>query len=270
MRYSTNLDELHFNNLAVTGAKAAAAGNETEARDQLTACFDLLAQERDHYYAVEAYIVDVTLLASTTLGDPLRRQLEQEVPTNVFITAELLEQMHHAAPESLAALRAGVAAGRVGLIGGDSSEGRVTLQSCETVRHQLLEGLNVFDHLVGARPTVYGRRRFGLSVLHPQLLGRLGYHGVLHSALGDGRYPEGSQLKIRWEGPDRQPIDAIGRTPLNAAHAGPFLSLASKLGETMDMDHVATVCLAHWPGHVCSWYEDLRRTARTAPCWASS
>ena len=37
------------------------AGNTTEAKDQLVACFDLLAQERDHYYAVDAYMLDVTL-----------------------------------------------------------------------------------------------------------------------------------------------------------------------------------------------------------------
>ncbi len=28
------------------------------------------------------------------------------------------------------------------------------------------------------------------------------------------------------------------------------------------MDHVATVCLAHWPGQVSPWYHDLRRIAR--------
>lgn len=30
----------------------------------------------------------------------------------------------------------------------------------------------------------------------------------------------------------------------------------------MDMDHVATICLAHWPGQVSPWYEDLRRIAK--------
>ena len=30
----------------------------------------------------------------------------------------------------------------------------------------------------------------------------------------------------------------------------------------MDMDHVATLCLAHWPGQVLPWYADIRRAAR--------
>ena len=57
-------------------------------------------------------------------------------------------------------------------------------------------------------------------------------------------------------------IDAIGRLPLDALAPETFLALASKLGETMDMDHVATICLAHWPGQVSPWYHDLRRVAR--------
>jgi alpha-mannosidase len=34
------------------------------------------------------------------------------------------------------------------------------------------------------------------------------------------------------------------------------------MGESMDMDHVATICLAHWPGQISPWYEDLRRIAK--------
>ena len=80
--------------------------------------------------------------------------------------------------------------------------------------------------------------------------------------LSEGRYPEGSQVKIRWQGPDHSAIDTVGRLPLDAARPETFLALASKLGETMDMDHVATLCMAHWPGQVSPWYHDLRRVAR--------
>ena len=30
----------------------------------------------------------------------------------------------------------------------------------------------------------------------------------------------------------------------------------------MDSDHVATICLAHWPGQASPWIDDLRRIAR--------
>ncbi len=262
MRYSTNLDELHFYKQAIAGAKAAAEGNVETARDQLTACFDLLAEERDHYYAVDAYVIDLTLLAATTLGANLCQQLDSGVPVNLLLTVELLNQMRDREPASFAALQRALKAGLVGLVGGELVEDRVPLHGCETVLRRLHHGRDAFAELLGQRPHVYGRRRFGLSVLHPQLLNRLGYIGALHAALGEGLCPEGSQLKIRWEGPDHQAIDAVGRAPLDAAKPATFLSLASKLGESMDMDHVATICIAHWPGKACPWYDDLRRVAR--------
>jgi alpha-mannosidase len=80
--------------------------------------------------------------------------------------------------------------------------------------------------------------------------------------LDRGRVPEGTQVKTRWEGADGSTIDALARTPLDAAVPETFLKLAVKLGESMDSDHVATICLAHWPGHVSPWYQDLRRVAR--------
>ncbi len=77
-----------------------------------------------------------------------------------------------------------------------------------------------------------------------------------------GKFPEGSQAKLRWEGLDHSTVDTLARIPLDAAKPETFLSLASKLGETMDMDHIATIFFAHWPGRVCPWYHDLRRVAR--------
>ncbi|MFO7904278.1 MAG: hypothetical protein R6U98_16560, partial [Pirellulaceae bacterium] len=225
---------------------------------------DLLAQERDHYYAVDAYVLDITLVAPTTLGDELRELLGQDVPVNLLLTAELLRQMAHDAPDSFAALKRGLESGSVGLLGGDPIEARTPLHGCETVLQRLRAGVATFEELLDARPTVYGRRRYGLSGLYPQLLQRLGFTGALHATLAEGRYPEGSQLKIRWEGPDQQAIDAIGQLPADASRPGVFLSLASKLGETMDMDQVATICFAHWPGRVSPWYHDLRRAARYA------
>ncbi len=262
MRYSTHLDELHFFKLVVAGAQAAAAGDVPAARDQLTACFDLLAQERDHYYAVDAYLLDLTLLAPSTLGPTLLQQLAPGVPVNLILNGELITAMRRDAPDSLAAIKRGLQEGSVGLVGGELAEQCSPLHSCETVLNRLRKGLELFQQQLGQRPKVYGRRRYGVSVLYPQLLGRLGYVGALHTALGEGQYPEGSQLKIRWEGPDHCAIDAISRPPLDAARSATFLSLASKLGETMDVDHVATICVAHWPGRVCTWYHDLRRIAR--------
>jgi alpha-mannosidase len=262
MRYSTNLDETRFFGQVVGAAQAAVQGEDDAARTQLVACFDLLSQERDHYYTVDAYTLDITLLAPHTLGRALTEQLDVTVPTNLVLTGELLEMLRTTAPASWEAVRRGVAEGYVGLLGGEQSEARPTLESQETVLAGLRRGLVGFERHFGTRPRVHARRRFGVSVLYPQLLHRAGYIGAIHTTLGDGRYPEGSQVKIRWQGPDHSALDTIGRQPLDAARPETFLALASKLGETMDMDHVATVCIAHWPGHASRWYDELRRVAK--------
>ena len=227
------------------------------------ASFDLLAAERDHFYAVDAYMLDVTLLAPHTLGPPLARQLDAQIPTNVILTGELLARLRQSEPATWDALQKGVSAGYVGLLGGESIESRADIG-------ELRDGPGGVSPRLGrvraaprcASSRAHARRRFGVSVLYPQLLHRLGYNGALHTALAAGRYPEGSQVKIRWQGPDHTSLDTIGRQPLDAARPETFLCLASKLGETMDMDHVATLSIAHWPGHVSPWYDDLRRVAK--------
>jgi alpha-mannosidase len=245
MRYSTNLDEIQFFHQVVEGAKAVVAGDASEARSRLAACFDLLSRERDHYYAVDAYVIDIVLLAEQTLGDALVSELDFQLPVNVLLAGQLLAPLRDDHPASLAALRRGLDAGYIGLIGGDLMEQRTPLLGCETVLNQLQRGLSAHEDTLGRRPLVYGRRRHGLTVLHPQLLYRLGYHGVLHMAFDGGRTPEATQRKIRWRGPDDSALDTLHRTPLDAARPETFLALARKLSETMDADHVATLCLAH-------------------------
>jgi alpha-mannosidase len=77
--------------------------------------------------------------------------------------------------------------------------------------------------------------------------------------------PEGSQAKVRWEGCDGTSIDSLAKPPGDAAKHKTFLNYGVKMGEAMDMDHVAAICLAHWPGATCPWYEDLRRIAEYCP-----
>ena len=72
MRYASNLDELHFQNLVVAAADLAMAGDLEKCNAKLQACFDLLSEERDHYYSVDAYNVENIMLADTTLG-PMKR-----------------------------------------------------------------------------------------------------------------------------------------------------------------------------------------------------
>lgn len=259
MRYASNLDEVHFNDQLIAAAQAAVGGDQQLARDKLTACFDLLAEERDHYYAVDAFLIDLTLIAEQTLGAALRQELAGSTPVNLLMAAELAGQLVASESETCAALKQALADAKVGLIGGELHEGRLPLLSCESLLRELRRGQAAWQESFGRQIEVFGRRCFGLTPLLPQVLDRLGFRGALHATLDDGRFPLGSQTKTRWEGADGASIDAIAKPPLDASKAETFLNLARKLGESMDMDHVATLSFAHWPGHASIWYDDLRR-----------
>lgn len=262
MRYASNLDEIHFYAQLVAGATAAVAGDETTARDKLHSCFDLLAQERDHYYSVDAYVLDLTLVAPTTIGASLRDALAGPTPINLLLSGEVLEKIAAHEPDTLAALRRGLDENRVGLIGGEFAERRGSLLSAETCLGELRRGQAAFERHLGRRVEVFGRRRFGLGPLLPQVLHKLGFQGALHATLDDGSFPEGSQMRIRWQGADGTAIESLAKAPLDASKPESFLGFPRKLGESMDHDHVATLCLAHWPGQVSPWYDELRRASR--------
>jgi alpha-mannosidase len=262
MRYSSNLDETYFKSQCVAAAVATVEGNETLAKEKLSACFSLLAEERDHYYPVDAYLIDLNLTANTTLGASLREELSRDTPTSVLLSGDLLTEMAAKDPATLAALKDGLAAGRIGLAGGEATESRLPLLSHETILSELLRGLAVYQQHLGRRPEVFGRWRYGLSPLLPGILHKLGFKGAVHATLEDGKTPEGLQFKVRWEGLDGSAIDAIAKTPLDASKPHTFLALATKMGESMDSDHVATLCLAHWPGQASPWLGDLRRIAK--------
>ena len=262
MRYASNLDEIHFQNLAVAAATAAVAGDHNVAQEKLTACFDLLAEERDHYYSVEVFLIDITMVNEATSGKRLEAELTSSTPTNCLLTAGGLQRLADQQPATLAALKAGLGTGQASVIGGEAGERALSLLSMESLRHELRRGRSTYEQYLGQPVRVYGRQRFGLNPNLPQVLSKFGFQGALHSTFEAGRFPEGSQVKTRWEGRDGSGIDALARVPLDANKPETFLSLATKLGESMDMDHVATICLAHWPGQVSPWYEDLRRIAR--------
>lgn len=266
MRYSSSLDDVYFKSQVVVAAQSAAAGDEAAARERLSACFSLLAEERDRYYSVDAFLLDLTMVAETTLGESLRGEIAHFSPKNLLLDGELLAQMAEREPASLSTLQEQLESSGVGLFGGEDQQRRWPLMSLEDVRASLGDGAELFERHLQRRPQVFGRRRFGFSPALPQILRKFGYTGVLHSTLEEGRYPEGMQLKVAWEGSDGTSLPAISRVPLDASLAKTFLQLATKLGESMDQDHGATLLFAHWPGQASPFYEDLRRAAKYSPC----
>ncbi|HTU25234.1 MAG TPA: hypothetical protein VMF30_07545, partial [Pirellulales bacterium] len=260
--YTSGLDEPAIERELVAAAQAAVAGEVEQARAGISRCYQFLAAGRQYFYPVDSYLVDLTLVAETTLGAGLEAELNQKEAINLLIAAPLLNELAERHPGTLEAIKRGQAGGSLSLLGGEQQEGLLPLWPLEKVLENLLAGASTFERLTERRLRVFGRRRYGLSPALPQILDKLGFQGALHVTLDDGRFPLRLQSKVRWQGDDTSTIDAIARLPRDAAQPQTFLELARRLGESMDTDHVATVVLAHWPGFTSPWYADLRRIAR--------
>lgn len=261
MRHATRLCETAFETQLVEASRAALAGDASRTRELLQACFDFLSQERDHYYAVDVYLVDLSLVAPPFCGQGLRDQLAAAEKSNLLLPAELLAHLELHEPETLAAMRAALDEQRLGLVGGEYASWPLQLLSTETARGQLAAGRAEYQRVLGQSPRVYGRHRFGLNPSLPPLLIHFGFTGAYHATFDGGRFPEGSQSKSRWEGDGQTGIDAILRAPLDASQPGTFLAFGASVGESMDMDHIATRALVHWAGQLSPWYRDLRRAS---------
>jgi len=265
MRYMSNIDEIHFQAETLRAAQSAVAGDEKEARRHLNQCFEILTEARERFYPVETYLLDLTLLAETTLGGALERELEQEQPVNLLMSGSVLSKLDNSANHLVDRIVARLDDNSLSVIGGEYEEGELPLMPLEDVLAEFKKGESVYERHLGRHPTVFGRRRFGLTPMLPLVLSRLGYRGALHFTLDEGRFPRAEQSRIQWEGLDGSIIDAVSRLPLDVARHDTFLRLPSKLGEAMDTDYVATLIFAHWPGRSAPWYDDIRRGHRYAP-----
>jgi alpha-mannosidase len=249
----------------VAAAQAAARQDVETARAHLAQCFETLYEARKRFYPVDVYLIDLMLLAPTTLGPALARELTLGTPTNLLATMEVLSTLANNHPTQWSSLLSAIDSAKACVLGGEEEERALPLLPLEAARASLAAGVRGYEALLGRQPHVYGRRRAGLWPALPQILVKLGYQGALGFTLDDGRFPLGPQSKTRWEGLDTSTIDILCQVPADAAKAETFLGLSRTMADSMDNNHVATVAFAHWPGASSAWYEILRRIARLSP-----
>jgi len=259
LRYMSNLDESSLQTAALAAADAAIGGDLPAARRQLQSAFDRLHEAREYFYPTEARLLDLTLVATSTLGASLQAELTSGLPRNLLISGEVIEEMARREPATLAALKQALADNHAALIGGEYAENRLPLLEPEAIEFDLRRGLAAYEKHLGRRPTVFGRRRFGLTPVLPQILVRNGFTAAVHCTLDDGRFPTGNQSRVQWEGFDGTSIEAMGGLPIDAGRAESFLRIAEKLGDAMNLDQTSSLAFAHWPGKSSPWYEDVRR-----------
>lgn len=264
LRYTSVLDTDQFGRAVVAAAGAAVAGNEETEREELARAFDLLSDARNHVYSVDFYVVDVILLAESTLGESLREKLAIDSKTNLLITGEQLEQIAREHPETLVELQRALAAGTASIVGGTYHGGPAASQSPETLLAELTAGQRAAREHLDREYEVYGQFETEFSPMLPTALKNLGFRGALHAGFDGGPLPKADQRKTNW-GSNGAKIEALATLPLDATRPETWLKLAERIGDTIAHDHVATILLAGWPGAESEYFDDLRRAARFSP-----
>lgn len=265
MRYTSNLDQSLFNEQVALAADAVMAGDPEKAEEQLQSCFDALGQERDHYYSLDVSLIDVTLLASSTLGKSLARQLDSEASTNYLASASLLGTLQREQPATFEKLKLKIEGCSACIVGGLDVERPHPLMTRENVIRDLSNGQLAYERLGIAKPKVFGRMSFGMFAEQAVELKRFGFEGVLLTAWSEGSYPDGNQAKLSWEASDGTHIPALATTVLDAADPASFLAFGWEVGTSLDNQHVPTMVFAHWPSRTCDFFELLQIVAARTP-----
>jgi hypothetical protein len=259
MRSSTVLEGTGFDDAALRAARAAIAGDEAVARAALRECYSCLDAARARYYPVDVWLLDVILLADSTLGDGIDRELSAAGPAALVATGALIEKLAARNPAALARLREKCAAGTLAPAGGRYDS--LPLDTCtpEQLAASFERGMAAWREHVGVAPVTYAQQTGGSSAILPQLLAGRGFAGVLWTLYDGTPLPDPAASRIRWEGTGGGCIDGVARPPLDARSARTILALPERIGDAMDHDHTAVIQFAHHAGTASPWFDALRR-----------
>ena len=259
MRSSTGLEGTGFAEAAVKAARAAIDGDQESARAGLRECYGSLEATRAQYYPVDVWLLDLILLAETTLGESLDRELDATVPAAVVATGRVIEKLAADNPGGLLRLRERCAAGTLAPAGGRYDSQPIDACTPEEIVGLFERGLGAWREHVGLAPVTYAQATGGSSAILPQALTGLGFTGAVWTLFDGSPLPDPGGSRIRWEGTGGGCIDCVARPPLDARSAQTFLSLPERIGDAMDHDHTAVIQFAHYPGTASQWFDALRR-----------
>ncbi len=265
LRYSSNLDQILFDSQVDQAASAALAGDVGQAEQFLQSCFDQLGQERDHYYSLDVNLLDVTLLAESTLGPSVGKQLDRPLPTTFVASANLLRQMQSRHPQVATQLQQALTDHRASLAGGLDIERPHPLMTFDSLKRDLDRGHQAYRELGFQPPTVFTRFSFGQVSDMPLHLRRSGYAGSMLIAWQEGDYPSGSHAKFSWEAAEGTFINAIAPPLVDALSPATYLTLGRRIADALDHQHVPVFMMAHWPNQYSNFFELLERVVRRTP-----
>ena len=262
LRGTSNLDQAAFEASLVAAAEACAHHDKESMQQHLQRCFDLVIEEKNNYYPVPSSFIELILVAETTIGSSLKRQLERRenpepnsnshssnYPANLLISSSLLRKVKDEQPW-WEMLQRELKDGRILLVGGLDDELPFRLLTPDA----LVRSLEAYRETVESmglsqdrESLVFAQRSPGLTGTYPRILESSGAIGALHVRFEPVRFPQPSASNIRWEGEQAGGIVAISEEPKDASRADSFLRLGIDIGEQIDSAHLSTILFAHWP-----------------------
>lgn len=280
LRYTSNLDEVHLQRRAVDAATAFREGQADATAAALHDVFDLLAQERDHYFASsDPHLIELILATGATVNElladiaaapPLPAGGADDpavlpTPRNCLLDQDVCAALRALPDAQVDTLRGLIAGGQLGWAGGGPSATTcLDLLTLDQADRCIAAATEACAAALGQRPTVWARFQGGWPGDLNAGLAQLGYHGVIpiDFAAGTGY---GDEAKVILETGGAR-LEGLTAKPIDAASDASFLTLGTRLGEAIDSGEIATALLAHWPGHHCDSFADLRRAASWSLC----
>ncbi|WP_146577511.1 hypothetical protein [Neorhodopirellula pilleata] len=268
LRYTSNLDQIHFENRLTAAARALIDAQATAACEAIHDCFDALAEERDHYFSSDPSIIDLTLLTPGTISKWIHSSTDASrpiasvlaTPQNVLVDEDVAEAVLKQTDETSARFLERLSGDQIGWCGGGpSSEFHLETNSIDQVEQRLADAMSIVGRLTGNLPAVYARLGGGVAAQWLPSIVASGFQGVVPIDFINGRGFDNESKVILGEGSCE--IEALTAKPLDADDDASFLTLATRLGEAIDGGEIATALMAHWPGQGCDSFQDVRRAA---------
>ncbi|EMI18154.1 hypothetical protein RMSM_04904 [Rhodopirellula maiorica SM1] len=279
LRYTSNLDEIHFQNKLVTAADAFVAGDADACVAAMHDSYDALAEERDHYFSSDPHLVDLTLLSDSTLpaffkslqnGDDVADSETNDsvgdstsvlaTPRNVLIDAPIAGAISASPTEDRQRLvnliRGGEWGWAGGGLGGDVSLDAMTYSDTENAITQAYEQTAT---QIGLRPPVYARFSGTTPTDMTKVIASLGVDGMISVDFENGSGFGDEAKVVRNTGGVE--LHALTAKPIDASGESAFLALGPRLGEAIDSGEIATGLMVHWTGYESDSYHDVRRVA---------
>ncbi len=294
LRYTSNLDELYFQGRVVDAAKAFLAYDAEACLAAMHDSFDALAQERDHYFASDPHLIDLTLLSDSTLAtfleslesleDSEEETIEQNAsepdeneplglmaanenrhgplvaPRNVLIDLPIAKSIANLPVKDLERLRSRLERKTLGWAGGGpGGDTMLDAKSFTETENAIEEAFNETAKSIGLRPMVYARYSGVTPSDMTKVIAGLGVAGMISIDFENGT-GFGDEAKVLRQVGSIE-IQTLTAKPIDATNDAAFLTLGTRLGESIDSGEIATGLFVRWPGHQSDSFEDLLRVA---------